>query len=50
MTQGLKRDEILDFVSKKYPFYAWSLPTLCCHLHYSDIKYTDYETELDDLE
>ena len=29
MKQALKRDEVLDFVSKKYPMYAWSLRTLC---------------------
>ena len=39
--QGLKRDEILDFVSKKYPLYSfWSLRTLCRRLHYFDIKCT----------
>ena len=26
--QALKRDEVLDFVSKKYLMYAWSLRTL----------------------
>ena len=31
--QALKKDEVLDFVSKKYPMYASSLRTLCCHLH-----------------
>ena len=50
MRQGLKRDEILDFVSKKYPLYAWRLHSLCRHLQYFDIKYIDYEIELDDLE
>ena len=34
---ALKRDEVLDFVSKKYPMYGWSLHTLCCRLHYFDI-------------
>ena len=48
--QALKRDEVLDFVSKKYPMYAWSLCTLCRRLHYFDIKYLDYEVELADLE
>ena len=37
MKQALK-DEVLDFVSKKYPMYAWSLLTLCRRLHYFDIK------------
>ena len=50
MRQGLKRDEILDFVSKKYPLYAWRLRNLCPSLHYFDIKYINYEIELDDLE
>ena len=27
MKQALKRDEVLDFVSKKYLMYAWSLRT-----------------------
>ena len=30
--------------------YAWSLRTLCRRLHYFDIKYIDYEIELNDLE
>ena len=50
MKQALKRDEVLDFVSKKYSRYAWSLRTLCRRLHYFDIIYIDYEIELDDLE
>ena len=37
--QALKRDEVLDFVSKKYPMHAWSLRTHCCRLHYFDINY-----------
>ena len=37
--QALKRDEVLDFVSKKYLMYAWSLRTLCCRLHYFDLLY-----------
>ena len=48
--QNLKRKEILDFVSTKYPMYAWSFRTLCRRLHYFDIKYIEYEIELDDLE
>lgn len=30
--------------------YAWSLRIPCRRLHYFDIKYIDYEIELDDLE
>ena len=36
--QALRRDEVLDFVSKKYPVYALSLRTHCCHLHYFEKK------------
>ena len=47
--QNLKRKEILDFVSTKYPMYAWSFRTLCHRLHYLGIKYIEYEIEVDDL-
>lgn len=47
--QNLKRKEILDFVSSKYPNYAWSLRTLCRRLNYFNIKYQDYDTNLNDL-
>ena len=55
MRQELKRDEILNFVSKKYPLYAWSLRTLCHCLYYFEdiIKCMNYEIEVqtvDDLE
>ena len=49
--QNLKREEILDFVLKKYPMYAWSLRTLCRRLsHIFDIKFTNYQIELEDLQ
>ena len=35
--QNLKREEMLDFVSIKYPMYAWSFRTLCQHFRYFDI-------------
>ena len=47
--QNLKRKEVLDFVSSKYPMYAWSLRTLCRRLSHFSIKYTNYEIELADL-
>ena len=47
--QNLKRKEVLDFVSSKYPMYAWSLRTLCRRLSHFNIKYTNYEIELGDL-
>ncbi len=48
--QNLKRKEVLDFVSSKYPMYAWSLRTLCRRLSHFNIKYTNYEIELGDLQ
>ena len=39
----LKRDEILDFVSKTYPSYAWSLHTLCHCLHYFEDNHKVHE-------
>ena len=47
--QNLKRKEVLDFVSSKYPMYVWSLRTLCRRLSHFNIKYTNYEIELDNL-
>ena len=50
--QEMKRDEILNFVFKKYLLYAWSLRTLCHCLYYFEdiIKCMNYEIEVDDLE
>ena len=47
--QNLKRKEVLDFVSSKYPMYVWSLRTLCCRLSHFNVKCTSYEIELDNL-
>ena len=46
---NFKRKEVLDFVSSKYPMYVWSLRTLCRRLSHFNIKYTNYEIELDNL-
>ena len=42
--QNMKRSEVLDFLKRDYPEYAWSLPKLDRHLRYFDIKYINYET------
>ena len=34
------RQMILDFASRDYPEYAWSLPTLIRRLNFLGIKYT----------
>ena len=40
---NLKRSEILDFVTRDYPQYAWSLSSLKRRLAYFDIKYVRYD-------
>ena len=44
MLTNYSRKEILDFVSRNYPEYAWSLPTLSRRLNFLGIKYIRYET------
>ena len=40
--KNLKRKEILDFMKRDYPMYAWSLSTLARRLKYFDIYYIDW--------
>ena len=44
------RREVLDFVRRDYPEYAWSLPTLSRRLAFFDIRYTRYDTDIKDVE
>ena len=44
--QNLTRKEVLDFLGRDYPQYAWSLPSLSRRMAYFEIKYIDYETDL----
>ena len=48
--QNLRRKEILDFMMSKYPMYAWSIRSLTRRLQYFDIKFTDYDVDLEDVE
>ena len=41
------RKEILHFVSRDYPKYARSLPTLSRRLNFLGIKYIRYETSIE---
>ena len=45
----MKRSEVLDFLKRDYPEYAWSLPTLDRRMRYFDIKYINYETTVDEI-
>ena len=48
--QNLSRIEVLDFVKRDYPQYAWSLGTLSRRMAHFEIKYTDYETDIGAVE
>ena len=43
--QNLTRREVLDFLGRDYPQYAWSLPTLSRRMAHFGVKYVDYETD-----
>ena len=47
--QNFSRLEILDFVSRDYAQYAWSLGTLSRRLAFFDIKNVDYNTDLKEV-
>ena len=47
--QNMKPSEVLDFLKRDYPEYAWSLPTLDRRMRYFDIKYINYETTVDEV-
>ena len=47
---NLKRMEILDFVRKDYPMYAWSLRSLAHRMQYFGIQFTDNDVEVNDVE
>ena len=44
--QNLKRSEILDFVKRDFPEYAWSIATLDRRLRQFGIRYIDYTTSI----
>ena len=42
--KNFKREEIVDFVKRDYPNYAWSLGTLSRQIKCFNIKFVNYET------
>ena len=48
--ENLRRNEVLDFVSRDFSEYAWSLRTLDRRLQYFGITYTDRTVEVDEVE
>ena len=47
--QNMKRKEMLDFLKRDFPTYAWSMPTLDRRLRYFNIFYTDTNVTLDEV-
>ena len=45
--QNLKRKEMLDFLRRDFPTYAWRIPTLDRRLRYFNIFYRDTNVTLD---
>ena len=50
VTEGLRREEILDFMLRDFDCYAWSVRTLDRRLRYFDIRYTDTDVAVDEVE
>ena len=48
--RNLSRKEILDFVARDYPQYAWSFGTLVRGLAFFNVKYLRYDTSIVDVE
>ena len=45
--QGLHRNEILDYMARDFPNYAWSVRTLDRRLRYFEIYYTDIDVTVE---
>ena len=50
VTEGLRGEEILDFMLRDFDCYAWSVRTLDRRLRYFDIRYTDTDVAVDEVE
>ena len=48
--QNLRRREILDFVRRDFPEYAWSLGNLSRRLAFFGIQYIKYDTDIEEVE
>ena len=46
--QNLRSREILDFVRRDFPEYAWSLGTLSRRMAFFGIQYIKYDTDIKD--
>ena len=48
--QGLRPDEILDYMVRDFPDYAWSIRMLDRRLQYFEIFYTDVDVTVEQVE
>ena len=47
---NLRKLEILDFMRKDYPMYAWSLRSLARRMQYFGIQFTDHDVEVNEVD
>ena len=47
--QGIHRKEMIDFLKRDYPQYAWSIPTLDRRLRYFELYYTDKRVTIQEV-
>ena len=47
--QNFRRAEIVDFLERDFPQYAWSLPTLSRRLQHFGIRFINYDTTLSEV-
>ena len=48
--QGLQREEVIDFLRKDFPEYAWSIRTLHRRLRHFDVYYKDGTVSVEDIQ
>ena len=49
VARNLRRAEILDFLQRDFPQYAWSLGTLSRRMKHFGIKFIDYNRTVDEV-
>lgn len=49
VSQGLQREEILDFLKRDFAQYAWSIRTLDRRLRHFDIFYNDIDVSVEEV-
>ena len=47
--QGMQRKEMLDFLKRVFPRYAWSIPTLDRWLRHFNIFFTDTDVTVEEV-